>query len=305
MQIRNASFDYARLLASLGIIVFHTGAPGAEIGYAGLSFFVILLAPFGLQQEALMTAGFGAYARSRANRLLLPWIGWGLLYTLAKGAKILLAHKLTGGEFELWMLATGPALHLWFLPFAFLAGLILRAQYPLYRRVAASSVAPAAGFALAALAFGMVLFLPYKTFAIPFAQYLFALPSFLLGLSFAYLKQAPARWAVMTLVTADLWLGGLPPGWLQLCLAGWVVLACFAIPLAETGLSRLCAALSLTIYLLHPLVLALIEQFAHLPARGLTICLWGMSVSVVIAILLHVTAQRFSRDSLWRRALGL
>ena len=40
---RNATFDYARLIAAIGIIVFHVGAPGASIGYAALPFFLMLL----------------------------------------------------------------------------------------------------------------------------------------------------------------------------------------------------------------------------------------------------------------------
>lgn len=40
---RSATLDYARFLAAVGIIVFHVGAAGANIGYAALPFFLMLL----------------------------------------------------------------------------------------------------------------------------------------------------------------------------------------------------------------------------------------------------------------------
>ena len=41
--MRNAMLDYARFLAAAGILFFHSGAPGAWIGYAALPFFLMLL----------------------------------------------------------------------------------------------------------------------------------------------------------------------------------------------------------------------------------------------------------------------
>ena len=39
----NASYDYVRFIAVIGIIWFHAHAPGALIGYSGLAFFLMLL----------------------------------------------------------------------------------------------------------------------------------------------------------------------------------------------------------------------------------------------------------------------
>ena len=43
-QGHNAAFDYARLVAALGIVVFHTSDAGGSIGLAALPFFTLVLA---------------------------------------------------------------------------------------------------------------------------------------------------------------------------------------------------------------------------------------------------------------------
>ena len=40
---RNATLDLARLVAAFGIVLFHSGAPGASLGFAALPFFMMLL----------------------------------------------------------------------------------------------------------------------------------------------------------------------------------------------------------------------------------------------------------------------
>lgn len=126
---RNAALDYARLIAAIGIIVFHVGAPGAAVGYAALPFFLMLLLI--LAFPAALRQDFASYARSRASRLIWPWLTWSLVYGALKAAEVILGGKTVSSEFMPWMLLTGPALHLWFLPFAFIACI---AMWPLARR---------------------------------------------------------------------------------------------------------------------------------------------------------------------------
>ena len=68
---RNATLDYARLLAAFGIVLFHSGAPGAWVGLAALPFFLMVLII--LAVPSAVRSSPGNYARSRANRLLVPW----------------------------------------------------------------------------------------------------------------------------------------------------------------------------------------------------------------------------------------
>lgn len=60
---RNGLVDYGRLVAAMGIVWFHSQAPGARLAYAALPFFLVLLA---------MPSRAGL--RVRAQRLLLPFL---------------------------------------------------------------------------------------------------------------------------------------------------------------------------------------------------------------------------------------
>lgn len=41
--MRIATLDCGRMVAALGIVLFHCGGPGALIGYTGLPFFTMVL----------------------------------------------------------------------------------------------------------------------------------------------------------------------------------------------------------------------------------------------------------------------
>ena len=68
--MRNAMLDYARFLAAAGILFFHSGAPGAWIGYAALPFFLMLL--ICLAWPAAQREPAGVYAGGRMRRLMGP-----------------------------------------------------------------------------------------------------------------------------------------------------------------------------------------------------------------------------------------
>ena len=57
---RNSTLDYARLIAAIGIIVFHVGAPSVAVGYAALPFF--LNAALDLRIPAALRQDFASYA---------------------------------------------------------------------------------------------------------------------------------------------------------------------------------------------------------------------------------------------------
>ncbi len=71
MRVRNGFVDYCRLVAAAGIVWYHSGAPGQLIGYAGLPFFLVLL--------ALPTRSSPS---DRARRLLVLFAVWSLIYAL-------------------------------------------------------------------------------------------------------------------------------------------------------------------------------------------------------------------------------
>lgn len=67
---RNQNLELVRIAAAFGIVLFHSQANGAAIGYSGLIAFVILSAMFA--RPASPTA--------LAKGILLPWAFWSIAY---------------------------------------------------------------------------------------------------------------------------------------------------------------------------------------------------------------------------------
>lgn len=287
--MRNATLDHARLAAAAGIVLFHAGAPGAWLGYAALPFFLMLLI-----QMAAPTAArqpLGAYAAGRARRLLLPWLWWSGVYALMKLADVVLAGSTLGAEFAPWMLATGPAIHLWFLPFAFVACLAL---WPLARAAAgldaARRMALVMALAMAAVAALMLrhaLVQGGTVLGAPFAQWTFALPAVALGAGLALLPGWRAGAGLAVTTGLALALAGWPPGSTQLALAAGLLLACHALPMADSAGARRAAGLALTVYLAHPLLAAVLMRATPLPDASLGLALATLAASLLLAMALE------------------
>lgn len=286
--MRNGSLDHARLIAAGGIVVFHSGAPGAAIGYAGLPFFLMLLIL--LAWPAAERQPFGAFAGARAGRLLAPWAIWSGVYGALKLAEVAAGHPFAA-EFAPWMALTGPALHLWFLPFAAVA---CAALWPLAR--ATARLSPAARTVLAvvavAMALGAVLVQQGADLPRPFAQWAEAAPAVALGLGLALLRGAKAATAALIAGTAGMLLAtGWPQGATQLALAGAALWLCLMLPLPDTRAARLSATLALTVYLAHPMVAAVLMRATPLPDQSAGLALATVAVTLAFALALHLAGH--------------
>lgn len=156
---RNQNIEVVRVAAAFGIVLFHSGAPGSELGYSGLIAFTALATYFASGDPAKL-----------ARRVLIPWAFWTLFY---------LAWRMVadGSPFHAGMSPVQSILygtHLWFLPFIFLANLIAGKLNPRL---------------CAALAFVLLATSPLwrglqEEATVPLAQYLHAIPAALLGVAF-------------------------------------------------------------------------------------------------------------------------
>ena len=75
-------------------------------------------------------------------------------------------------------------------------------------------------------------------------------------------------------------------GLFQLSIACAALLLCLGLPLPDTVFSRLCARLSMGVYLVHPLILSLLNRGLHLPEHSLSIGVAGVFASLIAALLL-------------------
>ncbi|MCC6233624.1 MAG: acyltransferase family protein [Verrucomicrobiales bacterium] len=187
---RNDTVDALRLVAACAIIWFHLDdAPYRRVAYAGLAFFLIVSVVFHFRSA--LREPWPAYWSKRWKRLLLPWAVWFVIYATAN----LAFHKPVIPT-EAGLLAgvlAGPWIGLWFLPFAFLTGLLI---FPMARCVAGSARPQGSGWWLGATACAAAtipvvsLLRDAVILPAPWAQWLQASPSLPLGLALGLAQTA-------------------------------------------------------------------------------------------------------------------
>lgn len=289
---RNATLDIARLLAAFGIVLFHAGAPGSRIGYAALPFFLMLLIVLGLPAAARHP--FRDFAANRARRLLWPWVIWSGVYAGLKLIEVGLIHRTLSEEFSLSMLLTGPAIHLWFLPFAFVWSLALPPLARLWGRLTTEHL-PALGLLLA-LALASTGLQQAGPLPVPLAQWSYALPAVFIGMALGLSQDKPGL--IMAVALGILLCGGIAYaiGWiaglLQLGLACAALLLCLTVKREETAFSRLCARASMAVYLVHPLIISILDRATALPPNSLALALSAMAGSLAFALALNYTLDQ-------------
>lgn len=298
---RNATIDYARLLAAFGIIFFHAKAPGGSVGYAGLPFFTMLTVC--LATQAAQSTAFTRFLAARAKRLLVPWLVWSGIYGSLKIAQAILEDHTIAQEFSGWMLLTGPAIHLWFLPFIFAVSV---AVFPIGRRLKAPGLATALLLMVAVTGAATLSFwlLGATKPPIPLAQWLEVLPAAIWGIALAYVwgreKTMPVAGGTLLAIVLLAWTAGWTTDLFQFGLAGSAVLLCRLLPLRPTLLSGMAAQASLFIYLAHPLVMTLLHKMGGLPPNHVSSALLTCIVTFTLAICLDL-AKRSHRPVFLRR----
>lgn len=262
---RDGMVDALRWIGSIGIVVFHIGMYGGWIGYAALPMFVTFLVLFGCDRPIA----------ERATRLMIPWVGWSVLYGLVKLGDAITAGIPLREKFHLWMVLTGPSLHLWFLPFCvlFLA---------LAKRLNGWSLAVVGTVvSVGALWISNTFVLP-----IPLAQWSFALPAAFLGL---YLARSPwpARVAAFHALTwAIAWALGWAVAAPQLAIASACIALVQIMPLIpESTVTRWMASMSLGVYLVHPLFFSVLSRLDY----------DGVALLSLVIILSHAATMAIKR----------
>lgn len=289
---RNGTLDYARLIAAFGIVLFHAHAPGAAIGYAALPFFLILLVVMSVPAANRMP--FGPFAQGRAKRLLTPWLIWSGVYGALKLAEIVVTKAHFASEFAPYMILTGPALHLWFLPFALV---ICLAAYPAARR---GSGPLSAALAVAGLAFLMAQ--QDLTLPVPLAQWLYGMPAVCLGLALAIGKGRLTQQILLLcgFVTFAL-ITGTTEGLAQLSMASVAFVLCSALRLPATEISHLAGKAALGVYLAHPLVLSVLKRTTFIAPNSLLLAVLGCGGAFVISLCMlrcrNIQFRRSGRSS--------
>lgn len=263
VNLRNGLVDYCRLIAIVGIVWYHAKAPGFLFAYSGLPFFLALLAL--ASQNGLS---------KRATRLLSTFLIWSGIYALVF---VVIAAK-TGDDLLSWwrpyMLVSGPSIHLWFLPFAFLVSCVapmLRGNLALVLPVFVASLMAALG----------------EISEFPWYQWSFGLIPMLAG--FAFLKDR--CFGLLSLAASVLVLEIFRPSPDSMVIAGGTAMAFLAmsVKLPATVVSDWCARLSIWVYLGHILVML---KFKLLGFEGYSLALATIAGSLVVSVGIEVVLSR-------------
>lgn len=219
----------------MGIVWFHSGATGHQIAYTALPFFLLLL--------AMPTRGT---IQDRAKRLLRPWLIWSAIFGAGEVLRAFLLGQELFGWFQPSMLLYGTMIHLWFLPFAFLAGYILT---PLRAQPNLALLAPLIVAAFVAIA-------PHSLTP-PFPQWIFGAVPAVVGAAFFSQKENHRYLALVSLLVAFLVLQVLQPkpeNSVILIGCALAILA-FLTKVRATAFTNFAAQISFPIYLSHPIFL--------------------------------------------------
>ncbi|PTW44003.1 acyltransferase family protein [Rhodovulum kholense] len=279
-------YDGLKLLAALGVVLFHAGVPGRDVWYAGMFVFVFFLgyAPGRPQPWAVLL-------RTRAQRLLLPWLTWcGVYYILGlyRGTA-----WIPGTPLEPFSLAIGPAIHLWFLPFAFVCGLVFAVLRPIWpSRIGFNLIGLilllGAGFVL-----NQRLSLPAPT-----GQWLVSLPMATAGF-LASIHRRPAEVSAILLISIAVAGAGVTFGFVDGALQTLVSAPFCLIAILWRGRIRPGLAwagdLAFGIYLIHPAVFLLLWKLTPALGKmpyGFGLAAFAASAAVVAGLRLWPPARR-------------
>jgi peptidoglycan/LPS O-acetylase OafA/YrhL len=289
---RNGGIELLRVWAALGIVCFHsqTGVL-ALVGYAGLPAFAIISAYLlgDLHSaDGMKAVPFEQFVRRRARRVLLPWVAWIAIYLSLDFGLSFAGLR----PFDFWQEFNpffGTRIHLWYLPFVFLGLVAIRAAVPWLSRLPRW---PLVGMLVLAAALAMLV-LPGTWVAqlpAPAPQFVFAAPALCFGIALAEIVQESdtrRRWSAVAAICVVAVGGAILKqslfgfSWIPFAVA--VPLTSIAVlrPVDEGPLARLVAPLTLGIYVMHPLVVSLLDKSHALVRLGIP-----QELTFVVAFLL-------------------
>ena len=287
-----ASIESLRFLACLGIIWFHVKAPAAAVGYGGLP--ALMAVSVSLAARPNLKRHPWSVVLRRAERLLVPWLFWSAVYIAVKLVSVLAGQRPFIPEFTPSMILIGGELHLWYLPFAFVATSAVAVW------VTAHSIGKAALIWAAVCAGALTICswcMAHVNLYAPFAQWVFVAPSVFLGMAMANTIRQPDRKNAVIVATTVF----------SACAVNWVIgWHALAVPYAAGAISFTLATffrrtagpfataiggLSYGIYILHPLATSMCTRLLHVQT-GATLAFVVIGVSVASTALARLTIFR-------------
>jgi surface polysaccharide O-acyltransferase-like enzyme len=276
---RLANVERLRIIAMLEIVTFHVGGAIEAKGYRlpfvgglGLPVFLLLNNIFNTTLAERM--GTRAFLDVKVTRLVMPWLIWcGAYGAMVLGEKVR-HHEPLASAFSPWMLVGGTYEHLWFVPFALFGSLFIAGVQGRTRRVQHQLMV---GVMLATGAAIVLIGAWISRSAVvewPAAQWLFALPSPVLGFALGrvvlardrlLLQRLAALFTLLAVLLAVVMtMDGVSEVARRYVISMALVIVFFLWPGTADTFSRRLTPLLFGVYLTHPLLVR-IYQGLHLP----------------------------------------
>ena len=279
---RNETYELLRIAAALGVVWFHCNAPARSLGYAGLPALIAL--SLGLASAPGKANPISVSMTKRAKRLLLPWAFWCFAYGALKLVKTRAAGLPINDLLSDWTFMTGPAIHLWYLPFAFIVtslGGLIRASALSTDQV----VVPWSVSAVAASTGICSWLLETATLPAPFSQWIFAIPAVLVGVCLPHSSDESKRILRVVVLLLAVIIGCVATRSVSLStpyIVGTAVLgAAWLIRIPAIKYVIWLGGLSFGIYLVHPLVQSIVTRMVSSNQAGL-VALLVMAISLIL-----------------------
>lgn len=295
--LRSAGVEWTRVLGCAGIVWFHAGAPFRTVALGGLIAFTLMGCAFIKPLDRASALGPSVW--SRAQRLLGPWIVWSLIYGALRIAEAVRQHE---GAFAWWddrMVLYGTWIHLWFLPFLFLATIVIQ-SLDLAGKLGRVRVVDAFAWTLI-IATPLWVWLEQWGAGKPFDQWISVLPAVGLGVLMRGAKpgsSAARRRAAFLLLIDAAALGAtlaLMPDRGELlvkhAVGGLAVLA-WVPSLAASRFALTLGALSMGVYLVHPLLLTIATRVLGVSSESAVIASAAIVISFAVSAGIALASRR-------------
>ncbi len=299
---RNTNIERLRFVAAIGIIWFHQGAvPYGSVGYAGLPVFLMVFSALIVQRS--VDEPIREFLSKRSSRLLLPWIFWSAVYA----GFVLVKHVIKSREaieFPGQFLLIGSCIHLWFLPYAFIMGMLL---YWFHHGIWVKLDRRLSVVCLIVISFvGWIVgsfFLSKLPFDPPFPQWVFGFPGIMLGCAIGYSLRLTNRARIkvtigIMVLSVVVAMALSKQGAQQMVIPYGIGISCvclaFLFPGRGDPISHFLASLTYGIYLVHPMIVSVIHfLFADSISDYRVAVLTLIGSMFMVALILRTPLRRF------------
>jgi hypothetical protein len=286
---RNYNLEILRIISAFGIVLSHGKYAiwAREFGNISLIIFVLISSYFLSPQK-----NYSSFFSKRADRLLIPWLFWFVVYGLLHVMNGKSFLPVTGDIFS--AVLNGSRMHLWYLPFIFITSVIIVFYYnmieqrPTYKKFNLIFLM----LLSIILLFSMPLWRPLSLdLCKPWGNWFIAFPAVFIGASLANLNHPLSNyWKIIlyliTIILISTWLT-LSGQWLGIpCLFGILLfVSALYLKFDITRYSKIIMLISnctYGIYLIHPFI-GSIEDKLGLPDNFiLSFLTYALSLFIII-----------------------